>query len=570
MIDRRVSSAGFSLRRRSSRSPARSPAPSRSDDVERMRWSVTGETAFATFAGFCALLFAFDPAGPSRRVLVHWRRMGAGMMRRFFGPGLPKTASLVVLMCFLGLLAIPAIDMAMLYLQPTAPPTSSSAWTYYSPHVATRNDRLSQIFVFGAYCAPYFVFTAGLVAYFRSRGQRRGSRGSSPARYFPRVGGGAVGHRGDRRRGRRARTTTRGSSSQRQARSSRTRWLVSSIIQVRRTTRRSCRPVSPLRCSGGFFGFDLLVIAGRRCARAVREQNAIHAQTEAALQRKTTPRAPRPSRPTHPRPRRRPSRSPPAAPPADDRVARRRLRARARSASQELRVRARSGSGGDHMREASRIAAPSSSSTAVRARRRSAPHRLARVRAHRRAGVQVVSRGRGRRSCASSSTRARRSTTRTRDVRRSSRPQDASRRRSATWRSRIPSARKSWRRAKAVVRIASPRADATRFRRCSAISDRVDAATGTDLVARDRRRRAALAASRACSSSSATSWTRVRSTRRSRARPPPVTTRARASSRARRSRAALGRRLRARGRRDRRDRRGHGGRRARSKRTSRD
>jgi ABC-type transport system involved in multi-copper enzyme maturation permease subunit len=251
------------------------------DDVERMRWSVMGETVFAAYAGFCALLFAFDPAGPSRRVLVHWRRMGAGVMRRFFGPGLPKTASLVVLMCFLGLLAIPAIDMAMLYIQP-AGSAAAASWSYYSPHVASRSDRLSQIFVFGAYCAPYFVFTMGLVAYFRSRGHtawiaRLIAGGilfvAAAMPWVIAAIGGAV-------------TSAHDDT-----------WIVVAApspffayAMVGQFDHPGTGDDTPIVQAGlaaalmwGFLGLVFLVIAGRRCARAVREQNAMHEQTEAAL-----------------------------------------------------------------------------------------------------------------------------------------------------------------------------------------------------------------------------------------------------------------------------------------------
>ncbi len=253
------------------------------EDGERMKWSVAGESFFAAYAGFCALLFAFDPAGPSRRVLVHWRRMRAGVMRRFFGPGMPKTASLVVLMCFLGLLAIPAIDMAMLYIQPAASPTSTASWTYYTPYVVTRSDRLSQIFVFGAYCAPYFVFTMGLVAYFRSRGHtawiaRLIAGGilflAAAGPWVIAAIGGVV-------------TSTHDDT-----------WLVVAaptpffayVMVGSFDHHATTGDDTPLVQAGlaaammwGFLGLVFLVLAGRKCGRAVREQNAIHEQTEAAL-----------------------------------------------------------------------------------------------------------------------------------------------------------------------------------------------------------------------------------------------------------------------------------------------
>jgi hypothetical protein len=260
------------------------------DDVERMRWSVIGETTFAAYAGFCALLFAFDPVGPSRRVLVHWRRMRAGILRRFFGPGLPKTASLIVLLGFVGLIVIPAIDLAMLYIQPATSPTASSGWSYWSPYTPARTDRLSQIFVFGAYCAPYFVFTAGLVAYFRSRGHTpwiaRLIAGSilflvAAAPWVVAAIGGAV-------------TSSHDDS-----------WLVVAApspffayAMVSHFDHPGAGDDTPIVQAGlagaimwGFIGLVFLMLAGRRASRAVREQNQIYVQTEQALQAEDDARA---------------------------------------------------------------------------------------------------------------------------------------------------------------------------------------------------------------------------------------------------------------------------------------
>ncbi len=257
---------------------------------ERVKWSVVGETAFAAYVGFCAILFAFDPAGPSRRILVHWRRMNAGVLRRFFGPGLPKTASLVVLMGFLGLLGITAIDLAMLYVQPASSPTASTSWSYLSPYMPTRSDRLAQIFVFGAYCAPYFVFTAGLIAYFRSRGHTpwvaRLVAGAilflaAAAPWVVAAIGGVV-------------TSSHDDT-----------WLLVAApspffayAMVGRFDHPGTGDDTPIIQVGlacammwGLIGLIFLVIAGRKCARAVREQNAVFAQTEAALQAEDDARA---------------------------------------------------------------------------------------------------------------------------------------------------------------------------------------------------------------------------------------------------------------------------------------
>lgn len=259
-------------------------------EVDRVGWSVLGETTFAAYAGFSALLFAFDPVGPSRRVLVHWRRLRAGIARRFFGPGLPKTASLVVLMCFVGLLAVPAIDLVMLYLQPAASPAATAVSAYWGPHTPSRNDRLAQIFVFGAYCAPYFVFTMGLVAYFRARGNtpwmtRLVAGGilflAAAAPWVVAAIGGAV-------------TSTHDDT-----------WLVVAApspfyayVMVSQIAHAGPRDDTLVIEAGfvaatlwGLLGLVLLAVAGRRAARTVREQAYAFAQADAALKAEDDARA---------------------------------------------------------------------------------------------------------------------------------------------------------------------------------------------------------------------------------------------------------------------------------------
>ena len=138
---------------------------SRSTTRSACGWSVTGDDVLRRVRRVLRAPLRVR-AGRTRRAACSSTggATSAGVFRRFFGPGLPKTASLVVLMGFVGLLAIAAIDVAMLYIQPAVSPTASTGWSYWSPYTPTRNDRLAQIFVFGAYCAPFFVFTAGLTA----------------------------------------------------------------------------------------------------------------------------------------------------------------------------------------------------------------------------------------------------------------------------------------------------------------------------------------------------------------------------------------------------------------------
>lgn len=131
-------------------------------DGDRVGWSIVGLSTFVLYAAFCALLFAYDTAGPSRRVEVHWTRERAGIFRKFWGPGLAKTSTLVTVIGFGSIVAITAFDMGVITLAPLPPPLGYPG--------STRSDHLAQVFVFGAYSAMFFVFTAGLVSWLRSRG----------------------------------------------------------------------------------------------------------------------------------------------------------------------------------------------------------------------------------------------------------------------------------------------------------------------------------------------------------------------------------------------------------------
>ncbi len=126
------------------------------DDGGRMALAVTGIVAFLFYLGFAALLFAFEPAGPSRRVRIHWDRNNAGFATRFLGPGLGRTSLLVAAVGFGGLLALAFFDMSVFQLLVTAAPKKAK----YT----------EQVFFFALYLAPFFVFFAGLTSWLRSRG----------------------------------------------------------------------------------------------------------------------------------------------------------------------------------------------------------------------------------------------------------------------------------------------------------------------------------------------------------------------------------------------------------------
>ncbi len=113
--------------------------------------SIGMQCLFFVYALFCALLFAREPIGPSRRVRVHWDRRGASSLQRFFGPGLAKTSVLVALV---GVLAIGGLSLFDAVV--TAP--------------GLTDTDTARILLLASYAAPFFIFTVGLLAWLRSRG----------------------------------------------------------------------------------------------------------------------------------------------------------------------------------------------------------------------------------------------------------------------------------------------------------------------------------------------------------------------------------------------------------------
>jgi ABC-type transport system involved in multi-copper enzyme maturation permease subunit len=132
------------------------PSAVADDDEARMGLAVVGLGAFALFLTFCAFLFAAEPPGPSRRVRIHWERQGAGVMTRFFGPGLPKTQLLVAAVGFAGVWLIALGDITLLQ---------------YLGSGMKKSKYLEEIFFFGLYAAGFFLFVVGLTSWLRSRGQ---------------------------------------------------------------------------------------------------------------------------------------------------------------------------------------------------------------------------------------------------------------------------------------------------------------------------------------------------------------------------------------------------------------
>ena len=115
--------------------------------------AITALTVLCQFLFFAVFLLAGDPVGPSRRVTIHWDRQGASRIRRFLGPGVMRSAALLLatgLPAFAVLGAIGAVAVA----------------TSGTPSAASKT---MGVLFFLAYAAAFFVFMTGLAAFLRAR-----------------------------------------------------------------------------------------------------------------------------------------------------------------------------------------------------------------------------------------------------------------------------------------------------------------------------------------------------------------------------------------------------------------
>jgi hypothetical protein len=112
-------------------------------------------TAYAAHVTFCALVFAGEPIGPSRRVLRNWRREGTGPLGRLLGPGVVRAAVTLLGAGLGGLGALTAAGFARaLSLGRAAggPPMAPGA-----------------VLIFGAYALGFALFVVGFGAWLRAR-----------------------------------------------------------------------------------------------------------------------------------------------------------------------------------------------------------------------------------------------------------------------------------------------------------------------------------------------------------------------------------------------------------------
>ncbi len=112
---------------------------------------IVGLCVLVVFGTFAAFVFAGEPLGPSRRVQVHWDRMGVGRFRRFLGPGLAK-ATVTGIVLTLGGLALTA-----------------GAGVLLGALRGGTTDDMTRLISFATYSCGFLLFVFGFAAWARAR-----------------------------------------------------------------------------------------------------------------------------------------------------------------------------------------------------------------------------------------------------------------------------------------------------------------------------------------------------------------------------------------------------------------
>ncbi|WP_394839991.1 ABC transporter permease [Pendulispora rubella] len=235
--------------------------------VERAAmWAIWGLALFSLHAGFCVLRFGAEPPGPSRRVRIHWERDGAGLVRRFLGPGLVKTQVLATLLGLLGMALIAGVDIAFIARHGMA--------------LASTHEAIEQVLLFTAYEMFFYVFVVGLISWLRARNPSPWAARlvACSILFLIAVGPWVAALIGGV-------TDSRGHD-----------WLVAGapspfyvIVMLRDvhhpTTDGIPSAIAGLTCAAiwGILGVVLLALASRRCRRTVATHDAALAQADAAL-----------------------------------------------------------------------------------------------------------------------------------------------------------------------------------------------------------------------------------------------------------------------------------------------
>jgi hypothetical protein len=123
------------------------PAPS-----DRWIYSIAALGSSWLLSVFCLFVLAADPRAPSRRVRALWEREKAGPLRRFAGPGVGRTALLLVLTT--------TACQAVL----------AGGGVFYELHGGSgTKEHAESIALFAAYGTCFFGFLCGFLAFVRSR-----------------------------------------------------------------------------------------------------------------------------------------------------------------------------------------------------------------------------------------------------------------------------------------------------------------------------------------------------------------------------------------------------------------
>lgn len=119
---------------------------------DRAGAAMSGLGCLLLFFCFSVFLLAGDPIGPSRRVTLCWDRERVGTFRRFLGPGVMRSATLLLVAGGAGLGLVCALGLSR---------TAAAGGTSHTD--------VASVACFGGHAVAFYVFVVGLGAFLRSR-----------------------------------------------------------------------------------------------------------------------------------------------------------------------------------------------------------------------------------------------------------------------------------------------------------------------------------------------------------------------------------------------------------------
>jgi ABC-type transport system involved in multi-copper enzyme maturation permease subunit len=121
------------------------------DPADADELTVGGVCVLVVFFSFCTFLFAGDPIGPSRRVKAMWEKTHAGRFRRFLGPGVMRSAWMLLISQVVSMAAL--VAFALIWM------TTHGAAT----------DSLLKAGGFAGFAFGFMIFVIGFAAWIRAR-----------------------------------------------------------------------------------------------------------------------------------------------------------------------------------------------------------------------------------------------------------------------------------------------------------------------------------------------------------------------------------------------------------------